>query len=165
MQGSVKVKDWRQEGITWVKSGLSPLTHVNAFVMVDDKTCSRGKIRHRTSRKAVSSSKDGTYTIRLWNDRNPNTDCDVDVYELDFAFNSGNDGRHCEDAHCPSKPDTGKICVTAVSTDTRNPHDNSNWELHGLIVRYNGAEGIFHCLDDWYVHDCLFMRNRDMVVR
>jgi parallel beta-helix repeat protein len=85
----------------------------------------------------------------------------VDVYELDFAFNSGNRWGGTAKTHIVLRNLTlEKYGVTAVSTDARNPQDNSHWELDGLIVRYNGAEGIFHCLDDWYVHDCDFVRNR-----
>jgi parallel beta-helix repeat protein len=162
MQGSVRVKDWRRDGVTWVKSGLSPITHVNAFVMVDDK--SMLKRHHSQSNLPQGSfylSQDGTYAIRLPKDRNPNTDCDVDVYELDFAFNSGNRWGGTAKSHIVLRNLTiEKYGVTAVSTDAENPKDNSNWELDGIVVRYNGAEGVFHCLDDWYVHDCLFMRNR-----
>ncbi len=162
MLGSVRVKDWRPQGVAWVKQGLSPITHVNAFVMVDEKSMlTKEDSPANLPRGGFHLSKDGTYTIRLWDDRNPNTECEVDVYELDFGFNSGNRWGGTAKKHIVLRDLTlEKYGVSAVSTDVRNPRDNSHWELDGLIVRHNGAEGVFHCLDGWYVHGCEFIRNR-----
>ncbi len=161
MQGSVRVRDWRQQDNVWTKGGLRPITPQNAFVMVDEK---------RMLQKVASAaqvdmgcfhlSEDGLYTIRLWDDSNPNTDHDLDVYEHDIAFNAGNrwDGT-AKKWIILRNMTLEKYGINGISTDAEHPADNSHWELDRLTVRLNKAEGIFHCLDDWYVHDCEFIRN------
>jgi len=91
MQGSVRVKDWEKRGNVWRKQGLQPITSENAFVMVDEKRMlERVDSFVALERGFFHLDQEGTYTIRLWDDSNPNTDHDVDVYEYDCAFNSGN---------------------------------------------------------------------------
>ncbi len=162
LRGSVLVKDWWPSGKIWIKSNLKPITSVNAFVMVDQKHMLK-RVESPTNMPPGTFHLDafGTYYIRLEKDANPNIDHDIEVYELDFAFNSGNRwGGTAKKWIKLSNMTIEKYGTYAVSTDWRHPSDNSNWELEGLIVRYNNAEGIFHCLDDWFVHDCIFIRNR-----
>ena len=162
LNGSVLVKDWQQTDSAWTKRGLHPITPENAFVMVDE---------HRLLRKVDSLRElsqgtfflapDGTYFIRIWDDSNPNTHHRVDVYEYDFAFNSGDRWDGTAKRWIVLRTMTiEKYGTYAVSTDAHHPEANSHWELDNIRVRYNNAEGIFYCLDDWYVHDCEFVRNR-----
>jgi parallel beta-helix repeat protein len=162
LQGSVRVKDWQEKGDAWVKHGLAPITHVNAFVMVDEKRLLQ-KVGSPVGLPEGSFhlSADGTYTIRLWRDASPNSDHQVDVYELDFAFNSGQRWGGTAKKHIVLKNMTlEKYGATAISTDAVHAADNSHWELDHLTIRYNNAEGVFYCLDGWQVHDCAFIRNR-----
>lgn len=162
LKGSVLVKDWKRIGSAWTKRGLHPITPENAFVMVDDQRL----LRKVDSAGALTPGSfflapDGTYVIRLWRDTNPNTNHRVEAYEYDFAFNSGDRwGGTAKQWIVLRSMTLEKYGTYAVSTDARHPEANSHWELDRLRVRYNNAEGIFHCLDDWYVHDCEFVRNR-----
>ncbi len=161
LQGCVLVRDWRKVGNTWVKRGPEPITHVNAFVMVDEKKMLK-KVEAPTNlaEGTFHLSRRGTYTIRMWNDADPNRDHRVEVYDLDFAFNSGNRwGGTAKRWIVLSTMTIEKYGTYAISTDDEAPADNANWELDRLTVRYNHAEGVMSCLDDWYVHDCTFTRN------
>lgn len=161
LQGSVMVNDWKKEGIAWVKRGLRPITHINAFVMVDEKRLLK-KVAYPTNlaEGTFHLSPDGTYTIRLWKDADPNRDHRVEVYELDFAFTSGDRwGGTAKKWIVLQTMTIEKYGVFGISTDRRHPEQNSHWELDRLTVRYNHAEGVMFCLDDWYVHDCTFTRN------
>ncbi|MBI5248235.1 MAG: right-handed parallel beta-helix repeat-containing protein [Desulfomonile tiedjei] len=161
MQGSVRVKDWQQSEKVWTKGGLKPITQQNSFVMVDEKRMlKKVDSASQADRGCFHLAPDGVYTIRLWEDSNPNTDHDIDVYEYDFAFNSGDrwDGT-AKKWIILRNMTLEKYGVNGISTDAEHPADNSRWELDRLTVRFNRAEGIFYCLDDWYVHDCEFIRN------
>jgi len=161
LKGSVRIKDWINQGNTWVKKGLNPITHENAFVMADEKRLlKRAPSRRNMPEGSFHLERDGTYTVRMWNGANPNTDHELDVYELDFAFNSGDRWGGTSKKWVVLRNLTlEKYGTYGISTDKRHPGDNSNWELDRLVVRYNHAEGVFHCLDGWYVHDCAFVRN------
>jgi O-antigen ligase len=161
LRGSVHVNDWVRSGAVWTKRGLAPITHENAFVMVDDKLMLKkvGRIEE-LSPGAFHLSREGVFSLRLPNDANPNKDHKVDVYELDFAFNAGNRWGGTAKRRLILKDLTiEKYGTYAISTDWRNPDDNGHWELDGLIVRLNREEGVFHCLNDWHVHHCVFERN------
>jgi parallel beta-helix repeat protein len=161
LQGSVLVKDWQRQGNSWVRRGLKPITDGNAFVMVDEKRMLR-RVPSVPSMPegSIHLSPDGTYSIRLWKNADPNRDHSVEVYELDFAFNSGDRwGGTAKKWIVLRNLTLEKYGSFGISTDAKHPADNSHWELDSLTVRYNRAEGVFHCLDDWYVHDCIFMRN------
>jgi parallel beta-helix repeat protein len=162
LQGSVRVKDWLKASQVWVKTGLNPITDGNAFVMVDERT-----VLTRVASSAAMPpgsfylGTDGSYTIRLQDDANPNLDHDVDVYELDLGFNSGNRwGGTAKKWIVLRNMTLEKYGVFAISTDARYPADNSWWEMDRVTVRYNNAEGVFYALDDWFIHDCTFTRNR-----
>ena len=161
LQGSVLVKEWQSRGNAWVYRGLKPITPENAFVMVDQKRMLR-RVDSITGMPEGSFhlGADGTYTIRLLDDADPNRDHVVEVYELDFAFNSGNRWRGTAKKWIVLRNMVlEKYGGHGISTDSKHPADNSNWELNNLIVRYNKREGVFHCLDEWHVHNCTFMRN------
>lgn len=161
LRGSVRVTDWEKRGPVWVKRGLDPITDQNAFVMIDEKRMLKKVDSPRgLPEGAFYLAEDGTYTIRLWNDRDPGVDHKVEVYELDFAFNSGDEwGGTAKKWIVLRNLTMEKYGTYAISTDFKHPADNSHWELDRLTVRYNNAEGVFHCLDDWFVHDCSFVRN------
>ncbi len=161
LQGSVLVKEWQRRGNVWVHSGLRPITPENAFVMVDEKRMLR-RVPSTANMPGGSFhlGADGTYTIRLQDGAHPNRNHVVEVYELDFAFNSGDRWNGTAKSWIVLRNMTlEKYGGHGISTDSKHPADNSHWVLDSLIVRYNRAEGVFHCLDDWYVHDCTFMRN------
>ncbi|AFM23665.1 right-handed parallel beta-helix repeat-containing protein [Desulfomonile tiedjei] len=161
LQGSVRVKDWVRQGDVWMKNGLHPVTHQNAFVMVDEKRM----LRKVDAPEQITTGtfyllENGTYIIKLWDDADPNRDHNVEVYEYDLAFNSGDRWNGTAKKWIVVRNMTlEKYGVNAISTDTDHPADNAHWELDRLTVRYNRAEGVFHCLDDWYIHDCEFVRN------
>lgn len=162
LDGSVRVTDWQRSGNTWFKKGLKPITPENAFVMVDEKRLLKRSVSlRRIDSGSFHLAEDGTYTIRLWQDANPNTDHAVDVYELDMAFNAGDrwDGNARRWVVLRNLT-LQKYGGHAISTDLAHPADSDHWELDGLVVRLNYHEGVFACLDDWYVHGCSFMRNR-----
>jgi parallel beta-helix repeat protein len=161
MDGSVRVKDWQRQGELWTKRGLHPVTPQNAFVMVDEKRLLKRVDRPAgIGRGCFLLNKDGAYAIRLWDDSDPNTDHDVDVYEYDLGFNSGNRwGGTAKKWIILRNMTLEKYGAHAISTDSKHPEDNSHWELDHLTVKLNKAEGVFYCLDDWYVHDCEFIRN------
>jgi len=160
-QGSVLVRDWIRERNRWVRRGLKPITPENAFVMVDEKHM----LKHVPSTVDMPEGSfhlatDGTYTIRLWHDADPNCDHQVEVYEFNFAFNSGDRwGGTAKKWITLRNMTLEKYGSFGVSTDYRHPADNAHWELDNIIVRYNKGEGVFQCLDDWNVHDCVFTRN------
>jgi parallel beta-helix repeat protein len=160
-QGSVLVKDWMKKGGLWVKRGLKPITDENAFVMVDEKRMlARAESTGDMSEGSFHLSSDGTYTIRLWGDRDPNQDHQVEVYELDLAFNAGDRwGGTARKWIVLRNMTIEKYGTFGISTDKEHPSDNSDWEIDRITARYNRGQGIFHALDDWYVHDCEFIRN------
>jgi hypothetical protein len=161
LRGAVRVKDWTKVGSVWIKSGLKPKIPAHAFVCLDDKKLlkkadSRGNMEQGT----FFLERTGDYFIRLWNDADPNADHEVDVYEYDFAFNSGDRWNGTAKKWITLRNLTiEKYGRFGISTDSAHPADNSNWELDHITVQYNLQEGIFFCLDDWYVHDCRFVRN------
>ncbi len=161
LQGSVRVKDWIRRGDVWVKKGLHPVTPQNAFVMVDEKRM----LRKVDAPEQITTGtfyllENGTYIIRLWGDADPNRDHNIEVYEYDLALNSGDRWNGTAKKWIVVRNMTlEKYGINAISTDAEHPSDNAHWELDRLTVRYNRAEGVFHCLDDWYVHDCEFIRN------
>jgi parallel beta-helix repeat protein len=161
LRGSVHVTDWERNGNVWVKRGIDFKTSANAFVMVDEKKMLK---RTESLRGLVKGTfhlaADGSYTIRLWNDEDPNRHHRVEVYKLDFAFNSGDEwGGTAKKWIILRNLTLEKYGTYGISTDCKHPGDNSHWELDRITVRYNNAEGVFHCLDDWFVHDCCFVRN------
>ncbi len=162
LDGSVRVTDWQKTGNTWVKKGLKPITPENAFVMIDEKRLLKRSVSlHRIEAGTFHLADDGTYTIRLWDDANPNTDHLADVYELDIAFHAGARWGGAPRRWIVLRNLTlQKYGGHAISTDMKHPADSDHWELDTLTVRYNHHEGVFACLDDWYVHGCSFVRNR-----
>ncbi len=161
-QGSVHVSDWERSGPYWVKRGLNPITPDNAFVMIDQKVLlKRASSPYGLKPGSFFLDQYGTYTIKLADHENPNTDRRVEVYELDIAFNSGARWGGTAKKHIVLRNFTlEKYGGHAIATDEGHPSDNSHWELDKLILRYNNNEAVFHCLDDWYVHDNTFIRNR-----
>ena len=161
LRGSVLAKDWRKVGNVWMKATIKPITHVNAFVMVDEK--------HKLQRVSVPSSMpegsfflspEGVYSIRLWGDANPNTEHSVDVYELDLGFNAGQRWGGTSKKWIVLRNMTmEKYGSYAVSAHGAQQEENSHWELDRLTIRYNNGAGVFVCLNDWHVHDCKFVRN------
>lgn len=162
MRGSVRVQDWMRKGNVWEKRGLSPITDVCAFVMVDEKLMlKRVPLPDNMPEGSFCLSRNGTYTIRLAKDADPNKDHMVEVYELDCAFNAGNRWNGTAKKWITLRRMTlEKYGGSAISADKQHPGDNSHWELDRITVQYNYAEGVFHCLDDWKVHDSRFVRNR-----
>lgn len=161
LDGSVRVRDWKRKGKTWIKEGLNPITPENAFVMVDEKRLLRRvQSRGHVEPGSFHLDRGGTYSIRLWNDANPNKDHRVDVYELDLAFHAGDRwGGKARRWIVLRNLTLQKYGGHAISTDLKRAADNDHWELDTVTVKYNHYEGVFACLDDWYVHDCSFVRN------
>jgi parallel beta-helix repeat protein len=161
LQGSVRVRDWRKQGKVWTKYGLKPIVHDNAFVMVDEKKLlKRVDSPLRMPEGSFYLDRLGGYTVRLTGDADPNRDHRVEVYELNVAFSSGDRwGGTAKKWIVLRNLIVEKYGGHSISADPRNPSDNSHWELDRLTLRYNLKEGVFHCLDDWYVHDCKFVRN------
>ena len=161
LQGSVALKDWRQQGNAWVRRGLKPITLVNAFVLVDEKHMLK-KVDKPTNLPPGSFFVDplGIYLIRLMNDANPNTDHKVEVYELDFAFNSGDRwGGTAKNWITMRNMTIEKYGAYGISSDVTKPFDNTNWVLNNLDIRLNHQAGIFACGDDWVVQNCVFQKN------
>lgn len=161
LRGCVRVSDWRKMGNIWTKGTVRPVTPVNAYVMVDEKR-KLTRVNSLTDMPEGSFylGPEGVYAIRLWGDKNPNTDHATDVHKLDFAFNAGERWGGTSKKWIVLRNITiEKYGVYAVSTATPQHEENSHWELDGLIIRYNNGAGVFSCLDDWYVHDCVFERN------
>jgi len=160
-QGSVLVKDWKRVDNVWVKQGLRPITPTNCFVMIDEKhLLKKADSAFKLQEGSYHLDRSGTYTIRLVNDADPNRDHTVEVYELDFAFNAGNRwGGTAKNWIVLRNLTFQKYGTYAISGDLKHAGDSSHWELDGLTVRLNHSVGVFACLDDWFVHDCSFMRN------
>ncbi len=161
LRGCVRVTDWQKVGNIWMTGSVRPITPINAYVMVDDKRkLTRVDSRDNMPEGSFYLGPEGVYAIRLWGDKNPNTDHAVDVHRLDFAFNAGDRWGGTPKKWIVLRNMTiEKYGVYAVSTDIHRHMDNSHWELDGLIIRYNNGAGVFSCLDDWFVHDCIFERN------
>ena len=161
LRGCVRVKDWRSVDKVWIKSGLKPQIPAHAFVCVDDKRLlTRVNSPGNMPPGSFYLESNGDYLIRLGKDGNPNSEHDVDVYEIDFAFNSGDRWNGTAKKWVVLRNLTiEKYGRFGISTDRTRPADNSNWELDHITVQYNQHEGVFFCLDDWYVHDCRFVRN------
>ncbi len=162
MQGSIKIDNWISLGKVWISKGLNPITPENAFVMIDEKRMlRRAEVPDNLPEDSFYLSDSGVYHIRLEGAANPNSDHLVEVYELDCGFNSGDRWNGTAKQWITLRNLTmEKYGTNAVSTDAHNPRDNSHWELDNLTIRYNNAEGVFHCLDHWLVHNCQFIRNR-----
>lgn len=161
LQGSVALKDWRQQGNAWVRRGLKPITLVNAFVLVDEKHMLK-KVDKPTNLPPGSFFVDplGIYLIRLMNDANPNTDHKVEVYELDFAFNSGDRWGGTAKSWITMRNMTiEKYGTYGISSEVTKPFDNTHWLLENLNIRLNHQAGIFACGDDWVVQNCVFQKN------
>lgn len=161
LRGCVRVSDWRKVGNIWMKGAVRPITPINAFVMVDEKRkLTRVNSLEDMPEGSFYLGSEGVYAIRLWGDKNPNTDHAIDVHKLDFAFNAGGRWGGTSKKWIVLRNMTiEKYGVYAVSTAIDQHSENSHWELDGLIIRYNNGAGVFSCLDDWFVHDCLFERN------
>ncbi len=162
LRGAVRVTDWLPGGRLWHKMGLHPITPGNAFVMVDEsRLLKRVNKLGEVVEGCFHLSDAGVYAIRLQKDADPNKDHVVDVYELDFAFQSGDRWGGTAKRHIVLRNLTlEKYGANGVSTDAEHAQANSHWELDTLTVRFNLAEGVFYCLDQWRVHDCRFVRNR-----
>ena len=160
LRGSVKVNDWRKVGMTWVTGRVKPITQINAFVMVDEKR----RLKRVSSPVAMPDgsfylSPEGFYSIRLWGNANPNTDHVVEAYEYDLAFNNGNRwGGTAKSWIVLRNMTLEKYGTYGISSAPSPPSVSSHWELDHLTFQYN-FDGVFCCLDDWYVHDCKFIRN------
>ncbi len=161
LRGSVLLNNWRKQGESWVHRGLKPITLVNSFVMVDEKVMLK-RADKPTQLPPGSFYVDplGIYVIRLPNDGNPNTDHKVEVYELDFAFNSGNRwGGTAKNWIVLKNLTIEKYGAHGISSQVDKPFENTNWLVDNLNIRLNRQAGIFACGDDWVVKNCSFTRN------
>lgn len=161
LRGSVLLNNWRKQGESWTHRGLKPITLVNSFVMVDEKIMLK-RVDKPTQLPQGSFYVDplGIYVIRLPNDGNPNTDHKVEVYELDFAFNSGNRwGGTAKNWIVLKNLTIEKYGAHGISSEVTKPFENTNWLVDNLNVRLNRQAGIFACGDDWVVKNCSFTRN------
>ena len=162
LRGSVTVKDWKKVGKVWYKVGLRPITKKQVFVMVDEKR----KLKQEPSPQELPEGSycldsGNNYYIRLWGDADPNTDHVVDVYELDCAFNAGARWGGTAKKHIVLRNLTlEKYGSMGVAAEMNQHEQNSHWELDNLKVQYNQECGVFSALDDWYIHNCQFLRNR-----
>jgi len=161
LQGSLRVTGWQRIGLSWAAHGPAPSTPSNAFVMVDERSM-LSPVQSPVDVPAGSfhQAPNGRLVIRLWNDEDPAEHL-VEIYELDVAFNSGDRwGGTAKKWIVLRNLTIEKYGGHGISTDASRPADNAHWELDRITMRLNSNEGVFHCLDDWYVHDCLFTRNR-----
>lgn len=161
LRGSVTVKDWKKVGNVWFKVGLKPILKSTAFVMVDDKT----KLKEVSSPTGMPEGSfcldNNNYFIRLQGDKNPNTDHIVDVYELNSAFFAGDQFGGTTKKYILLRNLTiEKYGTQGISANQEAIEENSHWELDNLRVQYNQENGVFCGLDDWYIHNCEFLRNR-----
>ncbi|MGO8823219.1 MAG: right-handed parallel beta-helix repeat-containing protein [Desulfomonilaceae bacterium] len=162
LRGSVTVKDWKKVGKVWFKVGLRPIQKNLAFVMVDEKT----KLKQVASPQEITEGSfcldsNNNYYIRLQGDKDPNTEHVVDVYELDCGFFSGDEYGGTSKKHIVLRNLTiEKYGGQGVSTNQGQVEQNSHWELDNVKVQYNQENGVFCALDDWYIHNCQFLRNR-----
>jgi hypothetical protein len=162
LRGSVTVKDWKKVGKIWFKVGLRPIQKGSAFVLVDEKI----KLKSVSSPQEITEGSfclddNNNYFIRLQGDKDPNTDHIVDVYELNTGFFAGDQYGGTSKKHIVLRNLTiEKYATQAVSTNMEQIEQNSHWELDNLNVRYNQENGVFCALDDWYIHNCQFFRNR-----
>lgn len=162
MRGSVTVKDWRKVGSTWMKVGLKPVSPHLAFVMVDEKHLLK-RVSEPRGMPEGSFCLDAmkVYYIRLPGDADPNTQHNVDVYELNLGMNAGTRWGGTSKKHIVVRNMTfEKYATYGISTAIDQRDQNSHWELDNLRMQYNQQCGVFACLDDWNVHDCLFARNK-----
>ncbi len=162
LRGSVTVKDWKKVGNMWIKVGLRPITRINAFVMVDEKHKLKQVERpQEIQENTFCLDLNNVYYIRLSGDANPNDDHLIDVYELDLAFNAGLRWGGTAKKHIVLRNMTlEKYGAMGVSAAPDQHQENSHWELDNLKVQYNQECGVFSALDDWFIHNCLFLRNR-----
>lgn len=162
LRGSVTVRDWKKIGSVWFKVGLKPVTSHNAFVMVDEKRLLKRVSDPRGMPEgSFCLDSNDVYYVRLWGDGDPNTKQVVDVYELNLGFNAGTRWGGTAKKHIILRNLTfEKYASFGVSTAPDQHEQNSHWELDNLKLQYNNQAGVFACLDDWYVHDCQFLRNR-----
>jgi parallel beta-helix repeat protein len=160
LRGSVTVKDWKKVGSVWFKVGLKPITRGNLFVMVDEKR----KLKQVPTPQDMPEESfcldvGNNYFIRLRGDADPNTDHIVDVYELDMGFNSGARYGGTAKKHVILRNMTlEKYGTYGVSAAPGQHEENSDWELDNLKCQFSGC-GVFSALDDWYIHDCQFLKN------
>jgi len=161
LQGTVRVTGWKKFGLSWTTDGPRPSTQSNAFVMVDERRMlSAVASPVDVPPGSFSQAQNGKLAVRLWNDENPAEHL-VEVYELDVAFNSGDRwGGTAKKWIVLRNLTIEKYGGHGISTDASRPADNAHWELDRITMRLNSNEGVFHCLDDWHVHGCLFTRNR-----
>ncbi len=160
LRGSVTVKDWKKVGSVWFKVGLQPITRQNLFVMVDEKQKLK-KVDQPQGMPEGSFCLDinNNYFIRLLGDADPNTDHVIDVYELDMGFNAGARYGGTAKKHIILRNMTlEKYGTYGVSAAPGQHEENSHWELDNLKCQFSGC-GVFSALDDWYIHDCQFLRN------
>ena len=161
LRGSVTATDWKKVGKVWFKVGLSPITRKNAFVMVDNKKKLKQVDQPQNMPEgAFCLDSDNNYFIRLVGDADPNKDHIVDLYELDLGFNAGARWGGTAKKHIILRNMTlEKYGAYAVSAAPDQHEQNSRWELDNLKVQFNNGAGVFCCLDDWYVHNCQFLKN------
>jgi parallel beta-helix repeat protein len=162
LRGSVMVKDWKKVGNVWFKVGLKPIVKSTAFVMVDSKT----KLKPVSSPTGMPEGSfcldsNNNYFIRLQGDKDPNVDHIVEVYELNSAFFAADQYGGTAKKHILLRNLTiEKYGTQGISTNQEAIEQNSHWELDNLKVQYNQENGVFCGLDDWYIHNCQFLRNR-----
>ena len=161
LRGSMFLDDWRQKGNSWVRRGLKPVTLVNSFVLVDEKHfLKRAESPVNLPPDSFYVDPLGIYMIRLINDANPNTDHKVEVYEYDFAFNSGNRWGGTAKSWITLRNMTiEKYGAYGISSEVTKPNENAHWLLENLTIRLNHQAGIFACGDDWVVRNCSFLKN------
>ena len=162
LRGSVNVKDWKKVWKIWFKVGLKPIQKSTAFVLVDNKI----KLKDVSSPQGMPEGSfcldsNNNYYIRLQGDANPNTDHDVDVYELNCAFFAGDQYGGTSKKHIVLRNLTiEKYGTQGVNTNQEALEQNSHWELDNIKAQYNQESGVFCALDDWFIHNCQFLRNR-----
>ena len=160
LRGSVTVKDWKKVGLVWFKVGLKPITRQNLFVMVDEKhKLKQVEKPHGMPEGSFCLDENSNYFIRLAGDANPNTDHVVDVYELDLGFNAGERYGGTAKKYIVLRNMTlEKYGSYGVSAAPNQHEQNAHWELDNLKCQFSAC-GVFSALDDWYIHDCQFLRN------
>ncbi len=160
LQGSVTVRDWKKVGQVWFMVGLKPITRKNLFVMVDEKyKLKQVEQPHGMPEGSFCLDRDSNYFVRLAGDANPNTDHVVDVYELDLGFNAGDRWGGTAKKYIILRNMTiQKYGAYGVSAAPDQHEQNGHWELANLKCQFSSC-GVFSALDDWYIHDCQFLRN------
>ncbi|MFH0960002.1 MAG: choice-of-anchor Q domain-containing protein, partial [Pseudomonadota bacterium] len=139
-----------------------PVTDNNIFILADDSRLTRVSSKGSIVPGSFFVDPNNTYWIRLKDDSNPNKGHVIDVYELNSSFNSGTYYGGTAKSYIVLRNMT---IEKYGSFGVGSPHDqvelNTHWEIDNLKCQFN-VVGLSYASDDWYIHDCQFIRNENL---